>query len=142
MGENTNQIEREIAMERAELGRNLEDLEQKAKALTDWTVHYRNRPGLFLGAAVGTGMLLGALTAGEESVRTVRGSQVLARPVRERSAKADHVIDTWTHISDAFVGLATAKVIDVISEFIPGFRDQYERHVGPSPQRDPRPLGA
>ena len=35
MGENTSQIEREIRAERTELGRNLRELESKARDMTD-----------------------------------------------------------------------------------------------------------
>ena len=143
MGQDTSQIEREIRSEREELGRNLEDLEQKAKALADWRVHYANHPEVFLGAAVGVGLLLGVLTSGDSTERSAeaypRSSEAYPRerlPLRERSRKAAQVIDTWGHVSDALLGLATAKAIDVISEFLPGFRDQYERHDRTGPHRE------
>ena len=62
MGENAGQIEREIMAERNELGRNLEVLQTKARDMADWRVHYRNHPGVFLGAAAGVGVLLGAMS--------------------------------------------------------------------------------
>ena len=133
MGENTSQIEHEIRTEREELGRNLEDLEQKAKDLADWRVHYARHPEVFLGAAVGVGVLIGVLTSGGSSTTDEDLEQVYprehvdARPLRERSRKAAQLFDTWGHISDALLGLATAKVVDTIAEFLPGFRDHYDR---------------
>lgn len=139
MGEDTSQIERDIVIERAELGRNLEDLEQKARELTDWRVHYSHRPAVFLGAALGTGLVLGALTGGGHSHRP-RSARVVGippkRPLTERSPKAAHVASTWGHISDALLGLATAKAIDVIADYLPGFRDQYERQSAPASHRE------
>ena len=137
MGEDTSQIEREIRIEREELGRNLDDLEQKAKDLADWRVHYARHPEVFLGAALGVGLILGALTAANGSESATESAYPREhRPLRERSRKAAQVIDTWGHVSDALLGLATAKAIDVIAEFLPGFRDHYERHQVTGAHRD------
>ncbi len=64
MGESTSQIERDIAAERNELGRNLQLLEHKARSLTDWRTYYRNHPFAMMAVALGGGVLLGALTSG------------------------------------------------------------------------------
>jgi hypothetical protein len=135
VGENTSQIEHEIRAEREELGRNLEDLEEKARQLADWRVHYRRHPEVFLGVAFGAGLLLAAL-AGEgraDSEEPAEPRYVSPRvPLRERSRKAAQVAETWGHISDAFLGLATAKAVDYIADHLPGFRDHYDRQSGGS----------
>ena len=59
MGEDTNQIEREIRERRAGLGRNLDELQDKARDLADWRTHYRGHTSTFLGVALGAGFLLG-----------------------------------------------------------------------------------
>jgi len=64
MGESTSQIERDIAEERNELGRNLQLLEHKARSLADWRAYFRSHPFAMMGAALGGGLLLGALTGG------------------------------------------------------------------------------
>jgi hypothetical protein len=137
MGENTDQIERDIQFERAELGRNLEDLELKAKELADWKVHYRNHPTLFLGAAAGVGVLLGALI-GPVSVRSAnRTHSPNARPFLQGSPKVAQLRTTWEHVSDALLALATAKAINVVSDYLPGFKDQYELQTArPGRERD------
>ena len=62
MGEITNQIEQEIRQKRDHLGRNLDELEGKARELADWRTHYRNHSPAFLGAAFGLGVVLGLAT--------------------------------------------------------------------------------
>jgi len=137
VGQNTDQIEREIRAEREELGRNLHDLEFKAKELTDWKVHYRNHSAVFLGVAAGLGVLLGTTVtpARGRSMGAIRASTAAPRPFAGRSAKVEQLMTTWGHISDALLGVATARAVDAIAEYIPGFKDQYERQSG-------RPRGA
>ena len=130
MGPNTDQIEREIRAERDELGRNLQDLEFKAKELTDWQVHDRNHPGVFLGAAAGIGVILGA-------VMTPANGRAPLRPRLQGSPKVAQLMTTWEIVSDALLGLATAKVIDAVAEYLPGFKDEYERQSGRPRRADP-----
>ena len=131
MGESTSQIEWDIAAERNELGRNLKELEDKAKALADWRTYYRNHPFAMLGLALGGGMVLGALTR-----RRMRGPEGSAyrEPNQFRSASSPlsatsrvrrEVGDTWDHVTDALLGVATARAIEFVSGLVPGFRDQY-----------------
>ena len=136
MGQNTEQIERQIRAERDELGRNLHDLEFKAKELTDWKVHYRNHPAVFLGAAAGLGVLLGAVMTPsrvrptDSRVRSTEAFQARGTALRAfaaRSPKVEQLRTTWGHISDALLGVATAKAVDAIAEYLPGFKDQYEQ---------------
>jgi len=131
MGTNTDQIEREIERERDELGRNLEDLEFKAKELTDWKAHYRNHPAVFLGAAAGLGVLLGAVMtpAPVRSAEAFRARSTAPRAFVRRSPKVEQLIATWGHVSDALLGVATAKAVDAIAEYLPGFKDEYERQT-------------
>jgi len=62
VGEDTNQIEREIRERRTDLGRNLSELEDKARQLADWRTYYRDHPRVFLGAAIGAGIVLALTT--------------------------------------------------------------------------------
>jgi hypothetical protein len=137
MGENASQIEREISAERAELGRNLDALETKARDLTNWRVHYRNHPGLFLGAAVGVGVALGALSHrssnafGYVSYAHPPERREPRRPLSERfrGPKARRLVDTWGHVTDALLAVATAKAVDVIAGYLPGFANEYQRRA-------------
>jgi hypothetical protein len=155
VGEDTNQIERQIAAERSDLGRNLHELEDKAKALTDWRTHYRNHTAIALGVAFGGGLLMGALTSGSrngaaaEDVSETAGELPYDLPPPKRrsgfrtlstaatsSQVGQHVKrqvdDVWRMIVDALVGVGAAKAVDLIGRNVPGFREQFDRRTGGS----------
>jgi len=141
MGESTSQIERDIAAERHELGRNLQLLEHKARSLADWRTYYRSHPLAMIAVALGGGVLLGALTSGmggrdEEDYDTERLLNSNESRYHEPSAFAASAVrarrqfgDTWEHIADALLAVASAKAIEFVGEKIPGFREQFaEKH--------------
>ena len=145
MGESTSQIERDIAAERTELGRNLQLLETKARSLADWRTYVRTHPFATIGLAVGGGLLLGAMTRRmgdrEESseyeaegfdLATEPRYPVVDSPYATPSAWASSAArvrrqfgDTWDHIADALLGVASAKAIEFVSEKVPGFREHF-----------------
>lgn len=143
MGEITNQIEQEIRTKRDHLGRNLDELEDKARELADWRTHYRNHSPAFLGAAFGLGIVLGLATISRRQPtpdygdfdtdvshdpypmrpaarRPERGTGTAAKALRQ-------VGETWEQIADALVRTAAVKAIDLVAEFVPGFRDNVRR---------------
>jgi hypothetical protein len=133
MGESTHEIEQDIVTERNELGRNLHVLETKARSLADWRNYYRNYPFAMIGLALGGGLLLGAMT-GDRGARADQGG-IFEEPgtdypsSRFSSPSATRIRrqfgDTWDHIADALLGVATAKAIDYVSQIVPGFREQF-----------------
>ena len=134
MGESTNEIEQDIVAERTELGRNLHVLESKARSLADWRTYYRNYPFAVIGLALGGGILLGALTGGagapgrETNDFGEPETDYPAAPSRFASSAARirrQFGDTWDHIADALLGVASVKAIEVVSEMVPGFREQF-----------------
>jgi hypothetical protein len=139
VGENTSQIEQEIRAERTELGRNLRELETKARDLADWRTHYQSHSALFLTAAFGGGVLLGLLATpsrveshaenGFEGMHDVpREPSRLRMPhvVQETRALAGRQLgQTWHGIADALLGVVSAKAVEFISDLVPGFRDHY-----------------
>jgi len=146
VGEITNQIEQEIRQKRDHLGRNLDELEGKARELADWRTHYRNHSPAFLGAAFGLGIVLGLATMSRRQSTTDYGdfdtdlshdpypSRPAAAKRAERgtgtgtAAKAlRQVGETWEQIADALVRTASLKAIDFVGEFVPGFRDNVRR---------------
>ncbi len=141
MGENASQIEREIMAERSELGRNLDVLETRAREMANWRVHYRNHPGVFLGAAAGLGLALGALSVRNHPPQFGYGSYARTpeppRPQRPRrsltdrlhSPKGRKLVETWEHVTDALMSVATAKAVDLVSAYLPGFSEEYRRHT-------------
>ena len=143
MGENTSQIEREIRAERTELGRNLRELETKARDMTDWRTHHRNNPGLFMGMAFSGGFVFGLLTLPSrrtatrdfesyeepfEAAAAPRPKLRVPRVLTEtRDLAGRQLGQTWEHIASALLGVASAKAVELVAEMIPGFRDHYER---------------
>jgi hypothetical protein len=134
VGEITGEIERQIIAERRELGRSLDELETKAKALTNWRTHYRSHPRIALGAVFATGLVAGALAGRRRHVLT---DDLLAaegiEPVRHltangpapRSRTKEQLASTWGHIWSSLLGVAATRAVDAVNRFLPGFREEY-----------------
>jgi len=141
MGETINQIERELAAERDELGRNLNELETKARELADWRHYYRNHPGALIGAAVASGVVLGIIAGGRKSTsssESFSGHQFDSMPdgdaPKPRSRALSRLEKDWHHLSDALLGVASAKVMDFVGNLVPGFQDELHRQRNSSAQ--------
>jgi len=149
VGEDTNRIEQEIREVRAGLGRNLDELQDKARDLADWRTHYRGHTGAFIGAALGAGFLLALATV---------PARRLSRDLPERDATHDpyygvprhstwsegqgtvaraarHFGYTWDEIADGLLRTASAKALQVVAELVPGFSEQVATHNTPSGTR-------
>jgi len=61
MGQTTDQIANEIDRTRDDLKANLEELETRMKAVTDWRRHFEKRPGALLAAAMVGGVILSTM---------------------------------------------------------------------------------
>ena len=142
MGEITNKIEDEIREKRDNLGRNLDELEDKARELADWRTHYRNHSAAFVGAAFGVGVVLALATIPRRShTNDVTDLELDTShdPYRDRpryaarqshgtaSKALRHVGETWEQIADALLRTASTKAIELVGEFVPGFRDNVRR---------------
>lgn len=142
MGENTNQIEQEIRDKRDNLGRNLDELEDKARELADWRTHYRNHSAAFVGAAFGVGVVLGLASiprrhhtaepaAGfdfDTSHDPYPARHAARRTGPSTAAKAVRQLgDTWEQIADALLRTASVKALEFVGELVPGFRDNVRR---------------
>jgi hypothetical protein len=141
MGESTSKIERDIAAERNELGRNLQLLESRARSLADWRTHFKNHPFALMALALGGGALLGVLTGGVNARRAeFEEERVMIEP-EERgysrpsmfTASAHHARrqfgDTWDHIAETLLAVASAKAIEFVASKVPGFREEFSaRH--------------
>jgi hypothetical protein len=145
VGEDTNRIEQEIRERRAGLGRNLDELQDKARDLADWRTHYRGHTGAFLGVALGAGFLLALaaipsrqLNRREAALRDVTHDPNYVDALRRYNQSQDlgtvaraarQLGHTWDEITDGLVRTASAKALQVVAEIVPGFSDQI---AGPS----------
>jgi hypothetical protein len=142
VGEITHEIEREIRDKREDLGRNLNELEDKARELADWRSHYRNHSGAFLGAAFAAGALAAMATVPASTGRPPRVHALAdedlshdpyptraSRPVARNATFARvtrEVNETWGQIADALLRTASLRALQFVSELVPGVRDQLD----------------
>jgi ribosome-associated protein YbcJ (S4-like RNA binding protein) len=130
MGENSNQIEREIRAERGQLGRNLNDLQSKVEEVTDWRAHFNKRPITMIGAALGGGLLLASMTGGRSKRRRhyaearTNGENEHRRGTEIQKGKALETVDS---IKGALIGVAANTFQNFLGQVVPGFREQFEK---------------
>jgi len=137
MAEQTDQLEKHIQSKRNELGQNLEELESKVKSAGDWHTYFERYPMTALGISFGGGILLAMLMGSNRSNRgrmvadsigwQENQSKALAYAARPTGGARDKMAETVDTIKGALFGLATAKVQDILSDAIPGFREQYQK---------------
>jgi Protein of unknown function (DUF3618) len=71
MGKTTDEIATDIDQTRADLKANLEELETRMKAVTDWRSHFRKHPGSMVVAALVGGVLLSSMIGKRSPSREV-----------------------------------------------------------------------
>ncbi len=128
----TERIEQQIDREREVLRANLDELEDRVRAIVDWRRHFRGRPGLWMGCALGGGLLIALATAprGQGS----RPRPLLRRDMEEPTTSSDHrrreISRAWRAIETALIGVAASKLKDTLAQVLPGFREQLARREG------------
>ena len=95
----------------------------------DWRAEYRDHPWVFLGAAVGIGVILGTMIRPSTRSAIYQNRTAPLRQALHTSPKVAQLKSTWGLMSDALLGVATAKAVDAIGGYIPGFRDEYQKHT-------------
>jgi hypothetical protein len=137
MGEKTDEIERYIREQRRELGQNLNELQQKVKDTVDWRSQFEEHPVAMLGIAMGGGFLLSAIMGSGR--RTKYGSPLTDRATWDSDPSAaissspapsrmnGKATEQWNAVKAALIGVAAAKLGDVIESVVPGFNDEYSR---------------
>jgi hypothetical protein len=130
MGETVQQIEAHIDSTRERLGSNLQELERKVDAVTDWREHFQTRPFTLLGVAFAGGVALAA-TLRRRTARRPYRSWTPPTAASESHAGTDaqkyRALETWDNIKGALIGVAAARFKDYVSQLIPGFDEQFER---------------
>ena len=149
MDEETNQIKHHIDTERKQLGRNLQEIEDRVKSATDLKAQFDKNTGLFLGAAVAGGFLVSLAfspsrrSANAQSVEThARHLQSVQAPVERTGSKHwERVTGTFDDIFAGLIGVASGKLLSLVGDVVPGFQAQYDavdrqRRRYPTPDRD------
>jgi len=116
MGEATSQIEAHIENTRADLGSNLQELEQKVKSVTDWKQHFQKSPMTLLGAAFG-----GGFAGVEMACRCVEAETVGSLFLDEQEAPVllDHCghrdigLPAFCHVHDSSWDTSASRSTDV-----------------------------
>jgi hypothetical protein len=138
MGETTNQIEWEIAQKRNELGDNLIELKQKAKAAVDWRSQVEEHPGTMLALAFGGGIVLSALFTTLRGPGKVYGKRPSGsagdydRPISKTSARLPSRLATATRenldaLGGALLGMVATRTTSILEGILPGFQREFER---------------
>ncbi len=117
------ELSRQVDQERRELGRNLSELKDRAESALDWREQVQKHPALAAAAALGTGMLLAQLGNGSRG----RGSSMRSGPVTPISPDVVRDPGVLDHVGDALKATAGTVVAGMLSEWIPGFREEHER---------------
>lgn len=162
MDEKPDQIIGQIETHREELGRNLDELQNKVRRSTDWKTYFDRNPMLMLGAALGGGILLGSMVGGKRSHKQssrysssssssfagagtgmtgAMGSTGTRKPAGPAtSIQKSRVNETMDHVKAALIAFGITKAKDFLTQAIPGFdhhldeaeRSKREQHSGSS----------
>jgi hypothetical protein len=130
MVQETSRIVEHIETEREKLGENLEEIESRIKSATDPRAWYSRNPGLVLGAAAASGLVLGLLYTHRPSDEVeVSGFARPQAPPEKHPISENRHLKTIKNTLDitvaALVGLGARKFHDFVSDSLPGFQEQY-----------------
>ena len=137
MDETANEIEAHIDWTRDRLGSNSRELEDRVKAATDWREHFRERPHLFLGAAVIGGVMIGSALRRRAPTRE-RGDVDVTRAVDVAGSVQAQAWELLKNVQGALVGVAGAGIKKYIGGLVPGFDEHYRRAEQRAAAVDPR----
>ena len=153
MGQTTDQIETDIRHTREDLRLNLQELEHKVKAVTDWRQHFQKHPGAMVAAAFGAGAILGTVGRRrnhgggrvESSAAHQPGAAHQAAAAHQpgssasRSGRRDELSDTLDNVKSALVGVAATQVTGFLGRLVPGFQEHLQKVE--SARAENRPVG-
>lgn len=139
MDEETDRIRQHIDSERQQLGRDLDEIEDRVKSATDLRAHFNKNTGLILGAAVAGGFLLsvafhkspsapGGMSTWESDSRE-RGIMGTAAAAQLKASVPKHlhrVTETLDNIFEGLVAVASDRLCSFVADAVPGFRTHYD----------------
>lgn len=107
MDEKPDQIINHIEQQRDQLGRNLNELENRVRRSTDWRTYYERNPMLVLGAALGGGVLLGA-TVGRSTDRSTGRYYKTSFPKTSGKSSSAGYTGRSSHIGGSYGSVSSA----------------------------------
>jgi hypothetical protein len=128
MDETIEQIEAHIDQTRQRLGSNLQELERKVHAATDWREQFRARPYLALGIAFAGGVAVATAARRRPTARSFnapRDTTALAQTPNGSDVR-EQAIEVWNNVKRALIGVATARVKDYVGQLIPDFQEHFQ----------------
>jgi hypothetical protein len=131
MGERTDQIERQIAETRGQLGDNLGELQDKVKSAVDWRAQFQQRPGTLLAVAFGGGVILSALVPSNRS--RSRGGAPSRDSAPSKPSDLRKNIDAFT---GALIGVAVKQASGFLDSLLPGFHQEFAKANDKSSHHD------
>ena len=137
-------IEQQIGRERAMLLSNLEELEDRVMSVVDWRRHFRSNPGAWAGVAFVGGLLMALAVARRSRAPHLdypRAAELRASYPESPATYSEHrrreLSRVWLTIESALIGLAAAKLRQILARHLPGFREQLVRGEGDGYGHDP-----
>ncbi len=147
MGETADAIKDDIEHRRRAMTHDVNELEERAKSMTDWRQHVEDRPMTVLGLAAAGGLLIGWLTgSSSDRAREPRyGSSYQPQsqnggghgvsgwvtgehgPTQATQAGKDRAASKVDEIRGALMGLAASKAEEFLKEALPGFSQEVDR---------------
>jgi hypothetical protein len=126
MDKTVDQIEARIDRKRGELGSNIQELERRVDAVTDWQQQFRSRPFVFLGVAAACGAFAAAALD-----RKHLGRDLASRPTGVVSVpqlpSGNPGFDVWNNVKTAALSLAGTRLKEYVDRLFPGFNEHYQR---------------
>src|SRR5262245_19137352 len=125
MDERSDQILEHIESQRNQLGENLNELETRVRRTTDWRAQFDRNPMLMLSAALGGGLLIGALVsnarsrspASYASSRDFSDTSSAASVSDSATARQRHqASETIDHMKAALIAYGTSKAKEFLSK--------------------------
>lgn len=150
MDEKPDQIAQHIEWKRGELGRNLDELQDKVRETTDWRKQFERHPYVLMSAALGGGILLSSVVGSglprsrgyyaptTPDTEPAASPSLDERPMFQRkryepSYQRQQAYGTLETIKTALFGLAASRAQDFLNEMLPGFREHFQEAQNKAP---------
>jgi hypothetical protein len=140
MAEEPNQIKRHIDAKRDELGKNVDELGQRVKQATDWHTYFDKSPMTALTLAFAGGVVLSGFVGRQRNHRNGRhpSSQAgEAQSHRRAEHRKSEAADMFDNVKGAIIGWTASQFKTLLNQWLPGFRQEYERTASEKKSRAP-----